>query len=64
MDGTDDVQDDDPDVVICTDEFGPLNFQPHPGRQWAAGAVAACGLAAGGGRPTPAARGAALAGCL
>ena len=26
----------DPDVVICVDEFGPLNLQPHPGRQWAA----------------------------
>lgn len=25
----------DPDVVICLDEFGPLNLQPHPGRQWA-----------------------------
>jgi transposase len=22
-------------VVICYDEFGPLNLQPHPGRQWA-----------------------------
>ena len=25
----------DPDVVICFDEFGPLNLQPHPGKQWA-----------------------------
>lgn len=25
----------DPQVVICVDEFGPLNLQPHPGRQWA-----------------------------
>ena len=25
----------DPTVVICIDEFGPLNLQPHPGRQWA-----------------------------
>ncbi|MGA7205939.1 MAG: transposase [Specibacter sp.] len=25
----------DPDVVICMDEFGPLNLQPHPGHQWA-----------------------------
>ena len=25
----------DPDVVICYDEFGPLNLQPHPGRHWA-----------------------------
>ena len=26
----------DPQVVICVDEFGPLNLQPWPGRQWAA----------------------------
>ena len=26
---------DDPTVVFCMDEFGPLNLQPHPGRQWA-----------------------------
>jgi transposase len=26
---------DDPQVVICLDEFGPLNLQPHPGRHWA-----------------------------
>ena len=25
----------DPAVVFCMDEFGPLNLQPHPGRQWA-----------------------------
>src|SRR6266568_3749098 len=25
----------DPHVVICVDEFGPLNLQPHPGKQWA-----------------------------
>ncbi|HEU4525840.1 MAG TPA: transposase [Gemmatimonadales bacterium] len=25
----------DPAVVICLDEFGPLNLQPHPGKQWA-----------------------------
>src|SRR3712207_7166194 len=25
----------DPSVVICFDEFGPLNLQPHPGTQWA-----------------------------
>jgi transposase len=25
-----------PQVVFCVDEFGPLNLQPHPGRQWAA----------------------------
>jgi transposase len=29
----------DPTVVICMDEFGPLNLQPHPGRQWATAAV-------------------------
>ncbi|MGW1681797.1 IS630 family transposase [Saccharopolyspora sp. NPDC002376] len=26
---------DDPAVVFSMDEFGPLNLQPHPGRQWA-----------------------------
>jgi transposase len=26
---------DDPAIVFCVDEFGPLNLQPHPGRQWA-----------------------------
>jgi hypothetical protein len=37
MDGTDEVEPDDPEVVICVDEFGPLNLQPTPapGRQWA-----------------------------
>ena len=25
----------DPQVVYCVDEFGPLNLQPRPGRQWA-----------------------------
>lgn len=29
----------DPSVVICMDEFGPLNLQPHPGRQWAPKAI-------------------------
>ncbi|MFD0078918.1 IS630 family transposase [Streptomyces sp. NPDC127166] len=24
-----------PEVVFCMDEFGPLNLQPRPGRQWA-----------------------------
>jgi hypothetical protein len=23
-------------VIFCVDEFGPLNVQPRPGRQWAA----------------------------
>jgi transposase len=27
--------DGEPEVVFCLDEFGPLNLQPHPGRQWA-----------------------------
>jgi transposase len=27
--------DGDPTVVFCMDEFGPLNLQPHPGKQWA-----------------------------
>jgi transposase len=26
----------DPMVVMCMDEFGPLNLQPHPGKHWAA----------------------------
>jgi hypothetical protein len=25
-----------PEVIFCVDESGPLNLQPHPGRQWAA----------------------------
>ena len=25
-----------PAVIFCVDEFGPLNLQPRPGRQWAA----------------------------
>ena len=29
----------DPTVVICMDEFGPLNLQPHPGKQWAPAAA-------------------------
>jgi transposase len=27
--------DGEPEVIFCMDEFGPLNLQPHPGRQWA-----------------------------
>jgi transposase len=34
-DGTAAPGPDDPTVVSCVDEFGPLNLQPHPGRQWA-----------------------------
>jgi hypothetical protein len=25
-----------PEVIFCVDEFGPLNLQSRPGRQWAA----------------------------
>lgn len=28
------AEEDEPEVVFCMDEFGPLNLQPHPGRQW------------------------------
>ncbi|WTP19765.1 helix-turn-helix domain-containing protein [Streptomyces sp. NBC_00203] len=28
-------EDGEPEVVFCLDEFGPLNLQPHSGRQWA-----------------------------
>ncbi len=38
-DGTRDPGPGDPNVVICMDEFGPLNLQPHPGKQWALAAV-------------------------
>jgi transposase len=34
-DGTSEAAAEDPEVVICLDEFGPLNLQPHPGKQWA-----------------------------
>jgi transposase len=34
-DGTARLGDGDPSVVICFDEFGPLNLQPHPGHHWA-----------------------------
>jgi transposase len=29
----------DPTVIVCFDEFGPLNLQPRPGRQWAPMAI-------------------------
>jgi hypothetical protein len=48
---------DDPSVVICCDEFGPLNLQPHPGKQWAPqGSVVVTSAVRGGvagGPPTP-----------
>lgn len=34
-DGKANPQPGDPTVVFCMDEFGPLNLQPHPGKQWA-----------------------------
>ena len=34
-DGSAEPGEGDPTVVICMDEFGPLNLQPHPGKQWA-----------------------------
>jgi transposase len=33
--GTTDPEDGDPEVVLCMDEFGPLNLLPRPGKQWA-----------------------------
>jgi transposase len=35
-DGTRPAGPSDPTVVMCMDEFGPLNLQPHPGKHWAA----------------------------
>ncbi len=40
-DGTTASGPEDPTVVICMDEFGPLNLQPHPGQQWAPTATTA-----------------------
>jgi transposase len=34
-DGTTEPKRGDPAVVMCMDEFGPLNLQSHPGKQWA-----------------------------
>jgi transposase len=34
-DGTTEPGPSDPSVVLCVDEFGPLNLQPHPGKHWA-----------------------------
>ncbi|MGA2836627.1 MAG: IS630 family transposase [Acidimicrobiales bacterium] len=38
-DGKAEPGEDDPTVVICMDEFGPLNLLPRPGKQWAPMAV-------------------------
>jgi hypothetical protein len=35
VDGEVDPEEGEPTVVFSVDEFGPLNLQPHPGRQWA-----------------------------
>jgi len=35
-DGEVTAEDGEPEVIFCADEFGPLNLQPRPGRQWAA----------------------------
>jgi transposase len=45
---------DDPAVVFCLDEFGPLNLQPHPGRQWTRRADCDGPAGVGGVRPTSA----------
>ncbi|WTI11787.1 transposase [Streptomyces sp. NBC_00820] len=29
-------EEDEPTVIWCLDEFGPMNLKPHPGRHWAA----------------------------
>ena len=34
-DGTAEPGPGDPTVIMCFVEFGPLNLQPHPGKQWA-----------------------------
>ena len=33
--------DGDPEIVLCMDEFGPLNLLPRPGKQWAPAATKA-----------------------
>jgi transposase len=42
---------DDPTVVFCMDEFGPLNLLPRPGKQWAPIAVKSGGDGGGAGSP-------------
>ena len=63
-DGTPEPGPGDPTVVICMDEFGPLNLQPHPGKQWAPVAAGTGDsrhrVGVGGGRPTPARTGCAI----
>ena len=40
----------DPAVVLCMDEFGPLNLLPRPGKQWAPAATMATRATGGGPR--------------
>jgi len=40
-DGKTEAGEGDPTVVICVDEFGPLNLLPRPGKQWAPAATKA-----------------------
>jgi hypothetical protein len=54
MDGTDDVQDDDPTWSSPWTSSGRSTSSRIPAASGRPGAVAACGLAADGGRPTPA----------
>ena len=44
----------DPEAIFCLDEFGPLNLQPHPGRQWACRGGRGTRPGAVAGRPSPA----------
>jgi hypothetical protein len=52
MDGTEDAEPGDPDVVMCLDEFGPLNLQPTRVGSGPTVAAEAPVRAAAGGRPT------------
>ena len=58
-DGKANPGEDDPTVVICMDEFGPLNLLPRPGKQWAPMAARnesanqTCPAGVAGGPPSP-----------
>jgi hypothetical protein len=41
----------DPEVVICMDEFGPLNIMPRPGKHWAVPSYAPRAPSGGGAGP-------------
>jgi hypothetical protein len=60
MDGTDDIEAGDPEVVICVDEFGPLNLQPTPGGSGRLVVAVGWRRAVGGGPPIPAPMGCAI----